>query len=162
MIRLESLAGEQRGIISFLGGKGEAENIESIKEYLNKGGYGKVSETEIRKNIEALRKYGYLSSKIMGSAGDREERFYLTGGLGAGRRARAAIQGRTLWKYLSGLNNRVRGTILILFGIGFFIYQNTSLSGAVVSIAELRNGNFILPFSSLILGGLLLFKSLKK
>ncbi len=56
------------------------------------------------------------------------------------------------------------GAILILFGIGFWIYQNISISGAVISNATSKMFDFALvtSFASLIIGGILLFKSFKK
>jgi hypothetical protein len=127
-----------------------------------------LSKKVVRERVQELIEMGYVRSRVEQVGKNREERFYLSMGVGAGgRRARATLQGRNyVWgdlpKLLERVYKKATGAILILFGIGFFIYQNISLSGAVISVAELKVDNFILPCSSLILGGLLLFKSLKK
>jgi hypothetical protein len=162
---LEDLDESQKGMLKFLGNKKEAENLEEIREYLHKEEYGSLSKKVTREKIQELIDIGYVRSRIEQVGKSREERFYLSMGVGAGKRARATLQGRNyVWGDLPKLLGRIKkvtGAILVLFSIGIFVYQTPSLSGAVVSASDVKGGDFILPFSSLILGGLLLFKSLK-
>jgi hypothetical protein len=162
MKSIDSLDDEQKGMLRFLGKKEDAEEINDIRKYLSQGGYGSISEKVARDKLDELIDLGYVRSKTEGKPGNKTERFYLSKGVGAGRRARATLQGRNyVWGDLGSLIKRITGAALVLFGVGVFVYQTPSLSGAVISNANLKGGNFILPISSLILGGLLLFKSLK-
>jgi hypothetical protein len=162
---LESLSDlEHDLIINLKTGKDRALSLEEIHDKIKKETGEEHSIKEIYTALKKLMNYGSVRSHSTNeSRGEETKEYYLSRVVGSGARNKAKLAGEAnplvdIGKYFK----RGFGYALILFGIGFFVYQNASLSGAVVSIAELKIDNFILPFSSLILGGLLLFKSLKK
>jgi hypothetical protein len=166
MIRVKELNDEERGILKFLGGKGELESFDNIRNYLHKSGYGSLSERNARKELDQLIDLGYIRSRTVGSGTDREERFYLSRGIGAGRRAKSTLQGRDY--VLGDIGQWVKrifgkGYIFLVFGLGFLVYSGISSTGMVISSeGSPLDAGFVLSFMLMLIGGALLLKKSKK
>jgi hypothetical protein len=151
----EKLKYEEKGILKYLGrGYEESINLKDITKYLNESDYvddaDKKMEFSIhktRKMLDHLAETGYVRSKTEGKGSAREEKFYLAKGMGAGVRKRMQLQGRGFFFDPSRLVKRLTGMVFLLVGIGLFVYQSHSLTGAVIGT----------PTNDFIVGALFIF-----
>jgi hypothetical protein len=137
-------------------GKDKGISLPSLGAILEKQGFGDVNPMVLYENLKRLKEEGVVSVNNKNDL----NKYFLTHVLGAHEQRSYQNIGwyRNLTRYLKG----GIGAILIGFGLGFLFYQNTTISGAIISSTNLSNGNFILPTISIILGGLLIFRTYKK
>ena len=138
-------------------------NFESIRSYLESRGYNETSPNEVREKLENLTDKGYVRARTIKRGRENEERFYLSSYIGEGLRKRRSLQGRGIRHDISSLLfKRWFGSVFLLFGIGFFIYSNFTLTGAVISSSGKVNPVFGLMLALIILGVILLVQSFKR
>lgn len=83
--------------------------------------------------------------------------------MGSGRRDQSVLLGKpNLITDTYKLVKRIFSGVLILFGLGLLVYQNISISGAVISNSTSVESSFIISLATIGLGGLLLLNSFKK
>lgn len=139
------------------GGLTTREIRDAIEEDM--GGDYRVKGEEVRNQLGELIERGDVKAY---TKKDGKVKYYLSKGIGSGYRSQKKLQGRDFFYNISKMYERILGSIFILFGLGFFIYQNSSMSGAVISNSTSMETSFIVSFCALALGGFLLFKSFKK
>lgn len=153
---------EQRGILKYLDTRNNPLTKENIKAYLDKQGYN-PSIKKVTDDINHLIKLGYIATETERAGEDITERFYVTRGIGGGRRAQRRVQGRGAGHYIGGLLKRILGSIFLLFGLGFLFYQDIITTGNVISeSAAAFDIAFILSLVLMILGGILFHQSFKR
>lgn len=146
-----SLDDEEKGILKYLGkGYEESINLENIQKYLGDKEYGNFNKRKVAEMLDHLIDTGYIRSRTEGKEDKREEKFYLTKGIGAGVRKRMQLQGRGFFYDSSRLVKRLTGVVFLLMGIGLFIYQSPNLTGAVIGT----------PTNDFLVGGLFIFIAL--
>ena len=141
-------------------GKKWALTIDEIEEVLEKETGEKVSKNRIYKELSNLMKYGSVrSANFEGSKGE-ERAYYLSRGLGSGRRNYNRLAGKATFTDIGKYISRIFGGIFVLFGIGFLVYQNLPLSGAVISNNPIvKDINLIFPSILVVIGAALIFLS---
>lgn len=157
--RLDDLAKEERGIITVLKtSKGNALDIDEIKRRLDRDGYP-LSKEKIRDDIGKLISYGSVRACEQEEDGTTIKKYYLSRILGSGKRNKASLMG-----YVNPFRDFYRaaarwfGSIFLLFGLAFLVYQRAVTStGAVISTNQTPDVGLILNFALIIIGlGLLL------
>ena len=158
--KLEDLPELQREIIrSLKPRRSNAISLPEIQGLLGGEGFA-ASMDEVRRGVKGLIEYG----AVRGVVGEEGKGYYLSRGIGSGYRNQGTLMGRTnpfrdSYKFLK----RMFGSTLIIFGLGFFIYQNTVVSGAAVSSGTgSSSGYIILSLGAILIGSALLFASRNK
>lgn len=162
--RLDELPDIDKDIIKILKtGRDRALTASEIKEKIEDETGGNVTKKEVYHGLSELIGYGSVRTVKVRKHGEEVTEYYLSRGIGSGGRNQAKLEGKANpFTDFYRLIKRITGAVLVLFSMGVLAYQGTTLSGAAISTADLINGNFILPLSLLILGGVLLFQSFKK
>jgi hypothetical protein len=157
-----NLDDEEKGILKSLSTKkDEALNLNDITKYLKVHDYvdQNIKPREIREKMEHLADLGYVRSRTEISGNDREELYYLSNYVMGGVRKKSTLQNRGVFNDLRKFVQKFTGAIFLLFGLGFFVYEGLSLTGAF--IFSLNNGatlTFVFSFALFIIGGFLLIK----
>ena len=152
--RLESLTDEQKEILKALPShRDEGMTLEEIRDVLDTEDYA-LPVAEMRKEMGGLIKYGAVRST-------RDKKYYLSRGIGSGYRNQSKLLGKSNpVRDLIKFYQRITGGIFVLTGF-FFLYQNTRISGALISNGVVDTGS-ILSIIAFIIGMVLLFISSKK
>ena len=155
-----SLDDEEKGILRYLSiDPDEAASRNDITKYLSSSGYNPVSPQDLKDKLDNLMDYGYIRAKTEKSGRSRIEKFYLSKALLGGKSKQKKLQGRGgIIQDTSKLVKRLFGSIFLLFGLGFFIYDSV-ITGAIISSQENFNPIFIPTLALVIIGGILLKKS---
>ena len=153
---------EEKGIVRYLGGKSQAINVSDIVEYLKDHGYGSLDKKQAIERLDHLMEVGYVRSKTIGKGKSREEKFYLSKGIGGGGRRKREVQGRGPLYDIHKSLERFVGAIFVLGGLGFLMYQTIGMTGAFFSSAERVFPGFIFGFTLYVFGSFLLIHSFKK
>ena len=152
-----NLASEEKGILKYLGkGYDEAMDLDDITKYLESHGYSKLSDEAARERLDHLIDTGYVRSKTEGKGSQREEKFYLSKWIGEGVRKQKYLQGRGIIQDTSKLIQRLFGSIFILIGFGFLLYQSLHMTGAFISSIQAVAPTFVFALALFIIGGILL------
>jgi hypothetical protein len=126
------------GILNCLGTKNQRLlKLKDITQYLNDSEYKNekgepISINYTREMLNKLTHYDYVRSKTIQEENTSEPRFYLAGGTGGGVRRRMKVQGRGFFYEPSRLIRNLTGVVFLLAGIGLFLYESPSLTGAVI------------------------------
>lgn len=154
---------EETGIVRLLDrDKENAVTLDELQEMLAKSGYRKVEIPDLREDIDHLIDLGYVSSRTYGGGKDRKEKFYLTHYLVGGGRRKKAEQGRGLIPSATKMYKRWFGSIFMLAGLGFFIYDGLRMTGAIFSSVTQISPGFIFAFALFVIGVFLLEGSFDK
>jgi len=159
MIRLENLSELQREIIRSLPqDSNKGVTLNEIKASLDDEEYN-FSLNEIREGVRELLKYG----AVRGKSEDNIKKYSLSRALGSGRRNQASLLNKfNPFRDMYKLIERVIGSVFVLFGV-FILYQNSTMSGSVISnIIKNQTNSSIISIGLVVLGGILLFLSFNK
>ncbi|MCK9595568.1 hypothetical protein M0R19_00055 [Candidatus Pacearchaeota archaeon] len=137
-------------------GANESVPIKVLKEYIKENSGEELSIKEIYKTLKNLEDKGIVKEHSKREINE----FYISPFWGA--HEKRSLQNLGWYRNLSRYFTKGLGAILILFGIGVFVYRTISPSGAVIASADLKLDNFILPIASMALGVVLIFNSFKK
>jgi len=157
-----NLDGEEKGILRYLGKEEESVGFTDITRYLARRGYEETNNRAITEKLDHLIEVGYVRSKTEGKGNKREEKFYLARRIGGGGRKRKQLQGRGIIYDTSKLVQRLFGSVFLLIGFGFIIYEGLQMTGAFISSTQTIDLTVIFAFALFIIGGFLLKKSLYK
>jgi len=111
-------------------GKNKGLKLLTLKGILEDEGFGNISAKVLYDNLKFLKEKGIVS---VYSEGIKNE-YFLTHLYGSHEQRKLQNQG--WYRNLSRYFTKGLGAILILFGIGIFIYRTISPSGAVISVAN--------------------------
>jgi len=168
--RLEDLSEIAQDILKTLKARREnALNIGDIRERIKKEVGESIPQKEIYKELSNLIKYGSVRSTEVKepfsplSKKREEKRYYLSRGIGSGKRNYNKLTGKATFADLGKYISRIFGSIFVLFGLGFLIYQNLPLSGAVISNNPIvKDINLVLPSILVVIGAVLIFLSISR
>lgn len=153
----------EKGIVRLLGSKEEdAVSLHEIREMLKNSGYEVGEISQLREDLDHLIDSGYIRSRTYGKGKDREEKFRLTNYVVGGERRKIEEQGRGVIPSATKMYKRWFGSIFVLIGLGFFIYDGLRMTGAIFSSGTQISPGFIFAFALFVIGVFLLEGSFDK
>lgn len=159
MKRLEDLTDLQKEILKSLKpGRSRSKSLKNIHEFLREEHYP-TEFKNIRDELGELIKYG----AVRGTVEKTGRKYFLSRGIGSGYRNQAMLLGKfNPFRDTYKLIQRIVGSIFLLLGF-IFLYQNLTISGAVVSeVIKNKSVPLISSVVSIFIGVFLLFLSTKK
>lgn len=159
MKSLEDLTNLEKEILKSLKpGRSRSKSLKDIREFLQEEHYP-TEFKDIRDGLGKLIEYG----AVRGMVEKTGRKYFLSRVIGSGYRNQAMLLGKSNpFRDTYKLIQRIVGSIFLLLGF-IFLYQNLTISGAVIS-EVVKNKSIPLIFSlvSIFIGLFLLFLSAKK
>ena len=146
---------KQERIIEYL----QPDNYTSLRDLATYLGATTNRDT-LREELGPLIRRGYVESRTGTVRGTREPLYRLTPLTGRGLQKR--VQGRGVIHQVTSAWERWFGGFFILISVIFLLWQQVIISGNVVGNETPIDIAFFASLMLIILGGILLFKSLKK
>jgi hypothetical protein len=159
MKSLEDLTDLQKEILKSLKpGRSRSKSLKDIREFLQEEHYP-TEFKDIRDGLGKLIEYG----AVRGMVEKTGRKYFLSRVIGSGYRNQAMLLGKpNPFRDTYKLIQRIVGGIFLLLGF-IFLYQNLTISGAVVSeVIKNKSTPLIFSLVSIFIGAFLLFLSAKK
>ena len=159
MKSLEDLTNLEKEILKSLKpGRSRSKSLKNIHEFLKEEHYPAEFE-KIREGLGKLIEYG----AVRGMVEKTGRKYFLSRAIGSGYRNQAMLLGKqNPFRDTYKLIKRVVGSIFLLVGF-VFLYQNLTITGAVVSeVVKNKSTPLIFSLVSIFIGAFLLFLSGKK